>query len=53
MFISFRIIESLNTLRKFIHKQTANVENVVDELRNCFNPMQIMKYLLMAENVKN
>ena len=48
-----RIIDNLNSLRKYIHKQANNVENVVDELRNFFNPGQIMKYILLTEKVKN
>ena len=46
------MIENLNSLRKSLHKQTSNLENVVDELRNCFSPHQIMKFLLLVENVK-
>lgn len=40
------------SLRKNLQKQTMNIDNAVDELRNSFSPLQITKFLLFVEKVK-
>ena len=51
MSIIFRLVQKLNEMRKMLHKQTYNLENMVDELRNVFSPKQIAKFLLFIELV--
>jgi len=38
-------------MKKNVQKQTLNIDNAVDELRNSFSPLQITKFLLFVEKV--
>lgn len=46
-----RFLESVLNMRRNLQKQTLNIDNAVDELRNSFTPLQISKFLLFVEKV--
>ena len=47
----FRFLENIFSMKKNLQKQTLNIDNAVDELRNSFSPLQITKFLLFVEKV--
>ncbi|KAL4467063.1 hypothetical protein ABPG74_010660 [Tetrahymena malaccensis] len=46
------LIEGLNQMKKQIQTKTQNVENIIDDMRNVFTPIQNAKFLVFLEKNK-